>query len=123
MTRPAIGDMWYIEHVTPDVAGLRAVAEASLGASFSEPVPELGGAVSATLANGATWSIRAPMMPDVATATRCYLRVQDVDAAVEAAVAAGAQLMLEATTMPGDLGRIAIWSAGGLKHGVWQPGH
>ena len=50
---------------------------------------------------------------------RPYVLVEDVDAAAEAAQAAGAQIAHPPMDIPGE-GRFAIYILGGIHHGLWQ---
>ena len=50
---------------------------------------------------------------------RPYLRVEDVDAATQAAAGAGAEIAHPPMELPG-LGKFAIVIQGGVNHGLWQ---
>jgi predicted enzyme related to lactoylglutathione lyase len=50
---------------------------------------------------------------------RPYILVGDIDAAVKAAEAAGAQMAMLPTEIPGQ-GRFAIYLLGGIQHGLWE---
>ena len=109
----------YLEIVTPDVESARQLYEATSGWSFEAPVPELGNAIVATLPDGSLCGIRAPMADHEVPIVRTYLRVLDIDAAVSQAAAAGAEVALPPTELPGH-GNIAIYILGGIQQGVWQ---
>ena len=109
----------YLEIVTPEVDAVCAAHAAAGGLTFSAPVPELGNARTAPLPSGALLGVRAPMHEQEEPVTRPYFLVEDIAAAVEAAVAAGAELALPPTEIPGR-GRCAIYFLGGAQHGLWQ---
>lgn len=50
---------------------------------------------------------------------RPYLLVEDIEAAVEAAQAAGGEIAMLPTEIPGQ-GTFAIYILGGIQHGLWQ---
>lgn len=109
----------YLEIVTPDVdATCEALAELH-GASFGKPVPELGKARTATLAGGGKIGVRAPLRADEKPVVRPYLLVEDIEAAVESARSAGAQIAHPPLKIPGQ-GTFAIYLQGGIEHGLWQ---
>ena len=109
----------YLEIVTPDVEMTCRALERLHGARFGEPVPVLGQARTAALGGGGRIGVRAPMRDTEAPVVRPYLRVDDVAAAAEAAEAAGAEIALPPTELPGE-GTIVIYILGGIEHGLWQ---
>lgn len=109
----------YLEIVTPDVDATCASYSTNHGVSFSEPVPELGNARTADLSGGGMIGVRAPMSESEGAVVRPYMLVDDIDGAVEIVVAAGGQVALAPTEMPGR-GRFAIYMHGGVQHGLWQ---
>lgn len=109
----------YIEIVTPDVDRTCAALQRLHGVRFGDPVPALGAARTASLDGGATIGVRAPMHESEAPVVRPYVLVDDLDAAVAAAAAAGAQIALDRMEIPGH-GVIAIYFLGGIQHGLWQ---
>lgn len=113
------GSIHYVEVVTPDVGGHRAICEQAFGWRFEGPVAQLGGAVVATLADDSLYAIRAPLHESETPVVRTYVRVDDIADAVERAVGAGAELALEPTEIEGH-GTIAIYLRGGNQHGLWQ---
>lgn len=117
--RVPVGEVCYVEMVTPDVDAARRACEAAHGWRFAGPEPVLGGAVVATLPSGARCAIRAPMDVSETPLTRAYVRVEDVEAAARRAEAAGALLALAPMDLEGH-GRIAIWIVGGVQQGAWQ---
>lgn len=109
----------YLEIVTPDVAGTIAVFEASSAVSFSEPIAELGNARLAELPGGSQISVRAPMHDAEAPVTRTYFLTEDIEAATEAAIAAGAELAHPVLEIPGR-GKFSIFFHGENQFGYWQ---
>ena len=63
--------------------------------------------------------VRAPLRPTEEPVVRPYRLVEDIEAAVAAAVAAGGKLALEPMEIPGH-GTCAIYLLGGNDHGLWQ---
>ncbi len=110
--------MHYIEHVSVDPAAAIQTLEAT-GWRFGEPKEELGGARIAER-RGLIVAVRGELTPGEAPVMRAYTRVADLDAAYNAALAAGATDMLSSMEIPGR-GRIAIYGIGGLEMGLWQP--
>jgi hypothetical protein len=109
----------YLEIVTPDVDGVCATYARLYGAEFGEPDAVLGNARTAALPAGGMLGVRAPMREDEAPVVRPYLLVDDIDAAAEAAVAAGGEIAHPPWELPGH-GKFAIFIQGGIQHGVWQ---
>ena len=105
----------YLEIVTPDVEAVCA----SYGGDFGPPVPALGGARTRPLAEGGRVGVRAPMHPSEAPVVRPYVLVDDIEAAVARAVAAGAEVAHPPLALPGE-GTFAITMLGGLQQGWWQ---
>ncbi|RMH01524.1 MAG: hydroxylase [Planctomycetota bacterium] len=116
---PSPQNLHFLEIVTPEAEAVCAAYSDALGLVFSEPVPEFGMARTAPLPSGALLSVRAPMHEEEEPATRPYFLVEDIEAAVAAAVAAGGELALPPTEIPGR-GRCAIYFLGGAQHGLWQ---
>lgn len=110
----------YIEFVTPDAENVCSAYEKAYGWKFGEPAPELGNASIAELPDGGIFAVRSPMHDQEKPAVRVYARVPDLERSVEKAKEAGAEMMLEGMEIPGR-GKIAIYSLGGLEHGIWQP--
>ncbi len=88
----------YLEIVTPDVDATCAALEKLHGASFG---------------------VRAPMHEAEEPAVRPYVLVDDIDAAAEAAKAAGGEIAHPPMEIPGH-GKFAIFIRGGNHHGLWQ---
>ena len=109
----------YLEIVTPDVPATCAALEQTHGVTFASPDPALGNARTAPLDGGGRMGVRAPLRPDEAPVVRPYRLVENIEAAVEAAQAAGAQIALPPMPIPGG-GQYAIYIQGGIEHGLWQ---
>ena len=109
----------YLEVVTPDVNATCDALEQLHGVSFGEPDVGLGNARTAALKGGGRIGVRAPMREDEQPVVRPYLLVEDIEAAVEAARAAGAQIALPPMEIPGG-GKFAIYIQGGIEHGLWK---
>ena len=109
----------YLEVVTPDVNATCDALEQLHGVSFGEPDVGLGNARTAALKGGGKIGVRAPMREDEQPVVRPYLLVEDIEAAVKAAQAAGAQVALPPMEIPGG-GKFAIYIQGGIEHGLWQ---
>ncbi|MEL7107685.1 MAG: hydroxylase [Pseudomonadota bacterium] len=113
-------DVQYLEIVTEDVDATIATLASVHGVEFGESVPLLGNARVAELSNGARLGVRAPLSPDEgAPLVRPYLRVDDIEAAITAAQAAGAEFAMLATEIPGQ-GTFAIYFLGGIQYGLWE---
>lgn len=109
----------YLEIVTPDVEATCDALEEMHGVTFGEPVAGLGNARTAALEGGGRIGVRAPLRVDEEPVVRPYLLVDDIEAAVKAAEAAGGQVAVPPTEIPGH-GRFAIYFLGGVQHGLWQ---
>ena len=117
--REAGMEVHYLEYVTTDAEGLIRGFESIHGVAFSDPVPELGNARTATLSGGWKIGVRAPMHEAEEPTVRPYLAVDDLESAVAAAVAGGGELAMPPTEAPG-VGRFAIYFQGKTQHGLWQ---
>jgi predicted enzyme related to lactoylglutathione lyase len=109
----------YLEIVTPHVEATVALLEKNHGVRFSAADDGLGGARTADLAGGGRLGVRGPLRPTEESVVRPYLLVDDVDAAVEAAAEAGAEIAMTGTEIPGH-GKFAIYVLGGIQHGLWE---
>jgi predicted enzyme related to lactoylglutathione lyase len=109
----------YLEIVTADVDATCSLLEKVHGVRFAKPEAALGNARTAALAGGGRIGVRAPMRADEQPVVRPYLLVDDVEAAVAAAKAAGGEIAMGATEIPGQ-GKFAIYFRGGIQHGLWQ---
>jgi predicted enzyme related to lactoylglutathione lyase len=109
----------YLEIVTPEVDATCAAFAQLHGVTFHEGDPALGNARLAALANGGMIGVRAPMLESEAPVVRPYVLVEDIDAAVAAAVKAGGEIAYPPTELPGH-GKFAIYIQGAIQHGLWQ---
>ena len=112
----------YLEIVTPDVDETCAALAVIHGVTFGERRAELAGSRMASLVDGGRIGVRAPMGDVEGPVVRIYARVTDVQAATEAAEAAGGQVAMWPTALPGDEGMFSIYLQGGNEFGLWQPG-
>ena len=112
-------ELHYLEYVTAEADALVRGFEATHGVTFSDPIPELGNSRTTELAGGWKIGIRAPMHPAEEATVRPYFMVDDIEAAVAAAVEGGGELAMPPTEAPG-VGRFAIYFQGGTQHGLWQ---
>ncbi|HVS18626.1 MAG TPA: hydroxylase [Planctomycetota bacterium] len=109
----------YLEIVSSDLDATCDALEAIHGVTFSDPVAELGHARTAKLADGNRIGVRAPMQAAETPVVRPYVLVEDIDAAVKAAEAAGATIAHPPLEIPGQ-GTFAIYFLGGIQHGLWK---
>ncbi len=112
-------DIFYLEIVTPDVDGVCAAYAAALGADFGAPDAGLGNARTASMQAGGMIGVRAPMHESEQPVVRPYWLVDDIEAAVDAAVDAGAEIAHPPLEIPGH-GTFAIYIQSGVHHGLWQ---
>ncbi len=111
--------IYYLEIVTKEVDAVCAAYAAACGARFGEPDPGLGNARTAPLPGGGMAGVRAPLHETEQPVVRPYWLVDDIEAAVAAAVKAGAQVAHPPLEIPGH-GSFAIYIQGGVHHGLWQ---
>lgn len=109
----------YLEIVTNQVDAVCAAHAAANGLVFGEPDPALGNARTALLPGGGMMGVRAPMHAEEQPVTRPYFLVDDIEAAVAAAEAAGARIALPPMEIKGK-GWCAIYLMGDTQHGLWQ---
>ncbi len=109
----------YLEIVTPDVDATCAGMEKMHGVKFSTPDAGLGNARTASLASGGMIGVRAPMHETEEPTVRPYMLVDDVEAALKKAVAAGAEIAHPPMEIPGHC-TFAIYIHGGNQYGLWQ---
>ncbi len=109
----------YLEIVTPDVNATCDALEKLHGVSFGEADSGFGNARTAALKAGGRIGVRAPMREDEEPVVRPYILVGDIEAAVSAAKAAGGEIAMPSTEIPGH-GKFAIYILGGIQHGLWQ---
>jgi predicted enzyme related to lactoylglutathione lyase len=111
--------VYYLEIVTNDADAVCASYVAACGVTWGEPVEGLGNAKTAELQGGGLVGVRAPMHEAEEPVVRPYWLVGNIEAAVESAVNAGAELAHPPMAIPG-YGTFAIYIEGGLHHGLWQ---
>ena len=109
----------FLEIVAADMEETCSALEKVHGVRFGPPVAAFGNARTAALQGGGKISVRAPMRADEHPVVRPYVLVQDIQAAVEAARAAGAEIAHPPLEIPGH-GTFAIYILGGIQHGLWQ---
>lgn len=109
----------YLEIVTHEVEATCDALEKLHGVQFSEPDALLGGARTAPMSHGGKIGVRAPMHDAEEPVVRPYIRVDDAAAAVETAKAAGGEIAMGATELPGH-GTFGIYFQGGNQFGLWQ---
>jgi predicted enzyme related to lactoylglutathione lyase len=109
----------YLEIVTRDVDAVCAAYSLVNGVQFGEPDPGLGNARTATLVGGGLVGVREPLRKTEEPVVRPYWLVQDIDAALAAAVEAGGKIAHPPMEIPGH-GTFAIYLQGGNDHGFWR---
>ncbi len=111
--------VYYLEIVTRDVDGVCAAYASANGLRFGEPDAGLGNARTAPMPGGGLVGVRAPLHKVEEPVVRPYWLVDDIEAAVAAAVQAGAEVAHPPMEIPGH-GTFAIYIQGGVHHGLWQ---
>jgi predicted enzyme related to lactoylglutathione lyase len=109
----------YLEIVTEEVDAVCAAYAKVNGVQFGKPVVELGNARTAAMPGGGLVGVRAPMHETEVPVVRPYWLVDDIEAAVSAAVAAGGVIAHPPLEIPGH-GMFAIYILGNIHHGLWQ---
>ena len=109
----------YLEIVTPSVNETCDALAHAHGVVFSEPIAEFGNARTADLEGGGRIGVRAPLRDTEEPVVRPYVLVDDIEAAVKAAQAAGAKVAMPPMEIPGG-GTFSIYILGGIEHGLWQ---
>ncbi len=109
----------YLEIVTTEVDKTIGVLEKQHGVRFGKIEAGLGNARTATLRSGGMIGVRAPLADHDKPMVRPYTLVKDIDAAVKTAKAAGGEIALPSTEVPGH-GKFAIYFLGDVQHGVWE---
>jgi len=108
----------YLEIVTKEVDAVCAAYAVANGVQFGAPDAGLGNARTAALLEAAG-GVRAPMHESEEPVVRPYWLVDDIEAAVAAAVEAGGEVAHPPMEIPGH-GTFAIYIQGGIHHGLWQ---
>ena len=111
--------VYYLEIVTKDVDAVCATYAQMHGVTFGDREAGLGEARTAPLPGGGMLGVRAPMHEAEMPVVRSYLLVNDIEAAVAAAVAQGGEIAHPPLELPG-YGTFAIFIQGGVHHGLWQ---
>ena len=109
----------YLEIVTPDVNAVCEMYAQVHGVRFGEIAQSLGGARTAKLANGGMLGVRAPLRDTENPVVRPYMLVENIQATVDAASEAGAEIAMPPVEIPGH-GTFAIVIQGGIDSGFWQ---
>ena len=109
----------YLEIVTPEVGAVTAAYEASHAVQFGGPDPSLGNARTAALPGGCLVGVRAPLHESELPVVRPYWLVGDIEGALAAVVATGAEVAHPPLEIAGR-GTFAIYIHGGIHHGLWQ---
>lgn len=112
-------NLHYLEIVTQDVDAVCAAYAAADGARFGPPDAGLGNARTAPMAGGGMVGVRSPMHPSEPLVVRPYWLVDDIEAALAAAVEAGGEIAHPPLRIPGH-GMFAIFIQGGVHHGLWK---
>lgn len=111
--------IYYLEIVTKEVDAVCAAYAEANGVRFGAPDAGLGNARTAALHGGGLVGVRAPLRENEAPIVRPYWLVDDIDAALAAAVKAGGQVAHPPFEIPGH-GTFAIYVQGGIDHGLWK---
>jgi len=109
----------YLEIVTKEVDAVCAAYAAANGAQFGGLDAGLGNARTAALPGGGLVGVRAPMHESEEPVLRPYWLVDDIEAALAAAVQAGGEVAHPPMEIPGH-GTFAIYILGGIHHGLWK---
>jgi predicted enzyme related to lactoylglutathione lyase len=109
----------YLEIVSKDVDAVCAAYAAANGVQFGAPDAGLGNARTVALPGGGMVGVRAPMHEAETPVVRPYWLVDDIEAAIAAAVEAGGEVAHPPMEIPGH-GTFAIYIHGGIHHGLWQ---
>lgn len=110
--------VYYLEIVTSDVEAACHLYGTAYGWHFTA-IAELGNAFVATQPNGSRCGIRAPMHEQEKPIVRTYLRVTDIETAVQTAAQLGAKIALAPVEISGH-GKVAIYLHGGMELGLCQ---
>ena len=109
----------YLEVVTDDPDATCDALTKLHGVTFGEPEAGFGNGRTAALDGGGRIGVRAPMAEHEQPVVRPYVLVEDIETAVRAAEAAGGEIAMTATEIPGH-GRFAIYFLGGIQYGLWE---
>lgn len=109
----------YLEIVTKEVDAVCSAYAAANGVHFSKPDVGLGNARTAPLPGDGLVGVRAPMHESEEPVVRPYWLVDNIEAAIAAAVKAGGEIAHSPMEIPGH-GTFAIYIQGDVHHGLWQ---
>jgi len=109
----------YLEIVTKEVDAVCAAYAAVNSVQFGGPDAGLGNARTAALPGGGLVGVRAPMHETEQPVVRPYWLVDDIEAALAAAVEAGGEAAHPPMEIP-DHGTFAVYILGDIHHGLWQ---
>ncbi|MBD3886759.1 hydroxylase [Phormidium tenue FACHB-886] len=109
----------YLEIVTREVDAVCAAYAAANGVQFGKPDPGLGNARTAALLGGGLVGVRAPLRETEGPVVRPYWLVDNIEAAVAAAVESGGEIAHPPLEIPGH-GTFSIYIQGGIEQGFWQ---
>jgi uncharacterized protein len=108
-----------LEIVAREVDAVCAAYAAANGVQFGKPDSRLGNARTAEMPGGGLVGVRAPLRETEEPVVRPYWLVDNIEAAVAAAVDAGGKMAHPPMEIPGH-GTFAIYLQGGIDHGFWQ---
>lgn len=109
----------YLEIVTQEVDAVCAAYAAANSVQFGKPDAGLGNARTAALPGSGMVGVRPPLHETEQPVVRPYWLVDNVEAALAAAVEAGGKVAHPPMEIPGH-GTFAIYIQGGVHHGLWQ---
>jgi predicted enzyme related to lactoylglutathione lyase len=109
----------YLEIVTKEVDVVCAAYAVANGVRFGDPDAGLGNARTAAMPGGGLVGVRAPMNEAEEPVVRPYWLVDDIKAAVAAAVKSGGEVAHPPMEIPGH-GTFAIYIQSGVQHGLWK---
>lgn len=109
----------YLEIVSLDVDAVCLAYEAVHKINFGEADSSLGGARTGALPDGGIIGIRSPLRDTETPVVRPYWLVEDLEAAIAAVRAQGAEIAVPPMEIPGK-GKFAIYLLGSNDHGLWQ---
>ncbi|MEM9024576.1 MAG: hydroxylase [Bacteroidota bacterium] len=112
-------EIYYLEVVTLDVEKTCLALATVHKVSCGDLEAGLGNARIAALKDGGRIGVRAPLSGMETPVVRPYVLVEDLDASIESAQAAGAEFAMLKTDIPGH-GAFAIYFLGGVQHGLWE---
>lgn len=109
----------YLEIVASNVDAVCAAYEAAHGVKFGPPDALLGGARTAPLPDGGSIGVRGSLHETEKPVVRPYWLVDNIEAALAAAIKQGAVVAHPPMELPGK-GTFAIYIQGDVHHGLWQ---